>query len=135
MTRCVSFCQVSHFDLLVGLVANLMFFFSFSDDCGSHWRSAAIQSLFRCWWCKPSELYNVEKAVSVSSIFLEAEESASGSLFVLVRSMVESVLDVECSGLCISISAESGPFVVADVPLSDALGSQVERLSLVFLLS
>ena len=59
-------------------------------------------------------LDDVEKAVTESVVFLKGNESAWESLSKVTRSVVQSNLDVEASGMTVLPSAVPGPSVVAD---------------------
>ena len=126
MTLCVGNGHFSRFELFVGplifcccfaLVTTLVFpdvvrpSNCLSDDCGA------------------SVLHDVERAIVGSSTVMEGRNNASESFSVATVSVVESVLDVESSGVVVSFVVASAT-MLADV---DALRSQTEWLSVVSL--
>ena len=78
--------------------------------------------------------HDVERTVAGSSTVAQGEDSASESLSVVTRSVVESVLDVGPAG--VPSTFEPGESIMAGISLLadvDGLGFEAEQLSVAFL--
>ena len=127
---CVSFSYLSHFVFLVRPV--------FSPLC-----SVLLMTVVFLGVVRPSCLISgaggvviasvvdeVERAAAGSSTVVEGEDSASESLSLVTRSVVESVLDVGTAAVQLSVEQVSSVAVAGSPSVAvDALGPEVERLS------